>query len=78
MPGPQSLQGGGVEDLHTLIDAGKQFSVILADPPWEFKVYSGKGKQRSAERHYDTAEFEEKARLAVANCPELAIEIVED
>jgi ferredoxin len=23
-------------------------------------------------------EFEEKARLAVANCPELAIEIVED
>ena len=28
--------------------------VIYADPPWSFEVYSGKGKDRSAERHYDT------------------------
>jgi N6-adenosine-specific RNA methylase IME4 len=46
--------GGTVDDLHALIAAGKRFPVILADPPWEFVTYSGKGKQRSAERYYDT------------------------
>lgn len=46
--------GGHIADLTALVKTGKKFSVIYADPPWEFKVYSGKGKQRSAERHYDT------------------------
>jgi hypothetical protein len=39
-----------VEDINTLIDTGKKFGVIYADPPWTFKVYSGKGKSRSADR----------------------------
>ena len=47
-------EGGDIEDVQTLIDTGRKFNVIYADPPWSFKVYSGKGKQRSAERHYDT------------------------
>ena len=47
-------RGARVADLQALIDAGETFPVIAADPAWEFKVYSGKGKQRSAERHYDT------------------------
>lgn len=45
------------ESGHTIEDLGatdKKYGVIYADPPWEFKVYSGKGKQRSADRHYDT------------------------
>jgi N6-adenosine-specific RNA methylase IME4 len=46
--------GGRVDELQSLVAEGKRFSVIYADPPWEFKVYSGKGKERSAERHYDT------------------------
>ena len=46
--------GCTVDDLDALAAAGKQFSVIYADPPWTFKTYSDKGKQRSAERHYDT------------------------
>lgn len=46
-------QGGAVEDLAALAAAGKRFGVIYADPPWSFEVYSGKGKQRSAERHYN-------------------------
>jgi N6-adenosine-specific RNA methylase IME4 len=46
-------QGGAVGDLRALAAAGKRFAVIYADPPWLFEVYSGKGKQRSAERHYD-------------------------
>lgn len=58
-------QGGKVDDLHALAASGKRFSVIYADPPWEFKVYSGKGKQRSAERHYDTAGLDDIASLPV-------------
>ena len=29
---------------------GRKLHAIYADPPWAFEVYSGKGKQRSAER----------------------------
>ena len=46
--------GCTVDDLNALAATGKRFSVIYADPPWTFKTYSDKGKQRSAERHYDT------------------------
>lgn len=58
--------GGTVESLEALAADGRRFSVIYADPPWEFKVYSGKGKQRSAERHYDTASLDDIKALPVA------------
>lgn len=32
----------------------RKYSIIYADPPWEYKVWSGKGKGRSAESHYQT------------------------
>lgn len=85
-------EGCTVADLDALVRAGKKFSVIYADPPWEFKVYSGKGKQRSAERHYDTKPLDAIKALPVdalaaddcalmlwAVCPELpgALEIIE-
>jgi hypothetical protein len=47
-------KGAKCGDLKALAAAGEKFAVIYADPPWEFKVYRGKGKQRSAERYYDT------------------------
>lgn len=50
--------GCTVEDLDLLTKSGKKFGVIYADPPWEFKVYSGKGKSRSADRHYATQGIE--------------------
>lgn len=65
--GRQIEDGCRVEDLRTLIAAGKKFSVIYADPPWAFKVYSGKGKQRSAERHYDTASLDDIKALPIGN-----------
>jgi N6-adenosine-specific RNA methylase IME4 len=46
-------QGGTIADLKALAASGKKFGGICVDPPWSFEVYSGKGKQRSAERHYD-------------------------
>lgn len=41
------------------------FGVVLADPPWDFKTYSKKGRWRSAERHYATMSFDEIAALPV-------------
>ena len=57
--------GGKVEDLNALVAAGRKFGVIYADPPWTFEVYSGKDKQRSAERHYDTMSLEAIKALPV-------------
>ena len=36
----------------------KKYSVIYADPPWQFKAYSPKGMGRSAEKHYPTMDIE--------------------
>lgn len=65
--GGQIADGCKVDDLRILIAAGKKFTVIYADPPWAFKVYSGKGKQRSAERHYDTASLDDIKAIPVGN-----------
>lgn len=32
----------------------KKYGAIYADPPWNFKCWSGKGTARAAENHYDT------------------------
>ena len=32
----------------------KKYSIIYADPPWQFKVWSKNGSGRSAENHYQT------------------------
>ena len=58
-------QGCEVADLVAMAEAGRRFNVIYADPPWEFKVYSGKGKERSAERYYDTSSLEAIKALPV-------------
>ena len=45
----------------------KKYSVILADPPWQYKVYSKKGLGRSAESHYPTMNIEDIKALPVAD-----------
>src|SRR6516225_461224 len=57
--------GATVADLEALLSAGKRFGVIYADSPWTFEPYSDKGKQRSAERHYDTWPLEPIKTLPV-------------
>ena len=59
-------RGGDIGDLVQMAEAGRRFKVIAADPAWEFKVYSGRGKQRSAERYYDTLTLEAIKALPVA------------
>jgi N6-adenosine-specific RNA methylase IME4 len=53
-------------NLQLLIDAGRTFGAIHADPPWRFRVYSGKGKMRSAENHYETQALDDIKRWPVA------------
>lgn len=43
----------------------KKYSVIYADPPWSFKTYSDKGKDRSAESHYPTMRKEDIQALPI-------------
>lgn len=45
----------------------RDYRVIYADPPWTFATYSGKGKGRSAEAHYDTMSLAEIEALPVAS-----------
>lgn len=83
--------GGRVDDLLALASSGKRFAAILVDPPWKFHTYSGKGKQRSADRHYDTMSIDDIKALPVealaaddcalflwAVCPEIpgALEVI--
>jgi len=41
----------------------KKYQIIYADPPWNFKVWSKKGMDRSAENHYKTMSIEEIINL---------------
>ena len=60
------LDGCTEEELRDLAASGQRFSVIYADPPWSFEVYSGKGKARSAEKEYDTQSVEWLCSLPIA------------
>jgi N6-adenosine-specific RNA methylase IME4 len=44
-----------------------KYDIIYADPPWIFKTYSDKGKDRSAEVHYACMTLEDIKKLPVNN-----------
>ena len=60
-------KGGSILALFAGRREMKQYNVIYADPPWEYKTYSSKGKARSAERHYPTMTLEQIKALPVAD-----------
>ena len=43
----------------------KKYSVIYADPPWQYRTYSKKGQGRSAESHYPTMSIEDIKALPI-------------
>ena len=49
------------------MDIDKKYNVIYADPPWSFKTYSSKGKDRSPEKHYNVMNFKDICNLPVNN-----------
>jgi N6-adenosine-specific RNA methylase IME4 len=42
-----------------------RYPVVYADPPWNFKCYSAKGKARGAEAHYDCMTLDQIKALPV-------------
>jgi N6-adenosine-specific RNA methylase IME4 len=62
----RKYQGGSIADLQALIASGQKFGGILIDAPWPYETYSGKGKQRSAERHFDCMTLAEIKALPLA------------
>jgi N6-adenosine-specific RNA methylase IME4 len=71
----RTKEGGTVADLEALAASGFRAGAICPDFPWEFEAWSRKGKQRSAERHYETWPLERIiafapiiGRLAAPDC----------
>ena len=48
-----------------MLNNNKKYGVIYADPPWSFKTYSEKGKDRSPEKHYPVLSIADIIRLPV-------------
>jgi len=47
------------------MDIDKKYNVIYADPPWTFKTFSDKGKNRSPENHYSVMSLKDICNLPV-------------
>jgi N6-adenosine-specific RNA methylase IME4 len=58
--------GCTVEDLKALADSGKRFSVIYADPPWQWETFSPLGRISSCpDQHYPLGTTDEIKALPV-------------
>jgi len=58
-----NIETCAVSDLQTLIDSGKKFGTIYADPPWP---YSNQSTRAATDNHYSTMTLEDIAALPVA------------
>ena len=43
----------------------KKYKIIYADPPWSYKVWSGKGNKKTADNHYNCMKIEDIKKLPV-------------
>lgn len=50
-----------------LPDTDKKYNIIYADPPWNFKHYSDKGKGRSPENHYKCQNLKDIKELPISD-----------
>ena len=51
-----------------IFNTNKKYGAIYADPPWTYKTWSGKGKEKkSAENHYDCMDKSDIQNLPVPN-----------
>ena len=53
---PENMPTGFVTNLQTLLDDGRKFSTIVADPPWR---HDNQASRASASNHYPTMSLEE-------------------
>jgi len=52
-----------IEDLYRLVDSGRRFATIYADPPWPYRNRACRG---AASNHYPTMSIEDICGLPVA------------
>ena len=45
----------------------KKYQIIYADPPWEWKTYSGKGREKTSDKHYNLMSLNQISRLPIYN-----------
>lgn len=57
-----AANGCTVDDLHKLLDAGRKFGTVYADPPW---AYGNQATRAATDNHYRTMTPEEVAALPV-------------
>jgi len=43
----------------------KKYNIVYADPPWQYKVWSKKGSNRTAETHYNTMNIEDIKKINI-------------
>lgn len=48
-----------------IFNTDKKYNIIYADPPWQYQVWSDKGKGRSAESHYPVMSKEDIQNLPI-------------
>ena len=51
-----------IHDLHKLVESGKKFGTIYADPPWK---YGNQGTRAATNNHYETMTVNEIAELPI-------------
>ena len=51
--------------LIDIFNTENKYNIIYADPPWTFKTYSDKGKDRSAEQHYNVLSLDDIKKLPI-------------
>lgn len=52
--------------LNNLDDIEEKYKVIYLDPPWEFKSWSKKGEEKSAQNHYSCMSFDDLKQLPIS------------
>ena len=45
----------------------KKYKIIYADPPWDFKTYSAKGRMKTPDNHYELMSIEDIKNMKVNN-----------
>ena len=51
------------------LSADRPFSVLYADPPWSFEVWSPKGEDRAPQQHYPCMPLQQICDLTIGNLP---------
>lgn len=70
---PNGLQTVGTTQSKIMRPLHPGYRAILVDPPWAFKVWSKKGKDKSPEKHYPTMNFDQLAELRIPAADDCAM-----